>query len=93
MWLSCHTQEEIAEVAGCDQKTVANEIDGFRNSVLQNQIPKTTALINHADDFEPQLYNIWRKTTKTNSVEHFGNSEVTWVDNLLYRFTQPFDRA
>jgi site-specific DNA-adenine methylase len=23
--------------------------------------------------------------------QHFGNSEVRWLDNLLYLYTQPFD--
>jgi hypothetical protein len=28
---------------------------------------------------------------KTTGFKHFGNSEVRWVDNLLYLYTQPFD--
>src|ERR1700750_637978 len=45
----------------------------------------------HQEGFEPLLYNVWRQNAKTNEVSHFGNSEVRWVDNLLYRYTQPFD--
>ncbi len=36
-------------------------------------------------------YNIWRQQVKTTGFKHFGNSEVRWVDNLLYLYTQPFD--
>ena len=36
-------------------------------------------------------YNIWRQQAKTTGLKHFGNSEVRWVDNLLYLYTQPFD--
>ncbi len=36
-------------------------------------------------------YNIWRQQVKTTDLKHFGNSEVRWVDNLLYLYTQPFD--
>ncbi len=36
-------------------------------------------------------YNIWRQQVKTTGLKHFGNSEVRWVDNLLYLYTQPFD--
>ncbi len=34
-------------------------------------------------------YNIWRQQVKTTGFKHFGNSEVRWVDNLLYLYTQP----
>jgi DNA modification methylase len=45
----------------------------------------------YQDEFEPQLYDIWNFAKKTNEVEHFGNTEVRIVDNLLYTFTEPFD--
>ncbi len=46
----------------------------------------------HMDEYyQPPIYNIWKKQEKTNSVSHFGNSEVTWLDNLLYLYTKPFD--
>jgi hypothetical protein len=45
----------------------------------------------HAIDFEAPIYNIWKQQTKTSGSSHFGNSEVRWVDNLLYLYTQPFD--
>jgi transposase len=49
------------------------------------------AAAEHAADFEPPIYNIWKQQQKTNGSGHFGNSEVHWVDNLLYFYTQPFD--
>ena len=46
----------------------------------------------HLDDqFKPPLYNIWRQQERSVGLSHFGNSEVTWVDNLLYAYTRPFD--
>ncbi len=45
----------------------------------------------HATDFEIPLFNVWKQQTKTAGASHFGNSEVRWVDNLLYLYTQPFD--
>jgi transposase-like protein len=36
------------------------------------------------DEFE-------RQQGKTEGSEHFGNSEVRWVDNLLYLYTNQFD--
>lgn len=45
----------------------------------------------YAADFEIPLYNVWKQQTKSDGSGHFGNSEVRWVDNLLYLYTQPFD--
>jgi len=45
----------------------------------------------HATDFEPPIYNVWKQQTKTAGASHFGNSEIRWVDNLLYLYTSPFD--
>jgi len=89
MWLACHTQEEIAEVGACDQATVARITDGFMQTVLENQSHKAVA--DHATDFEVPLYNIWKQQVKSEGPSHFGNSEVRWVDNLLYLYTKPFD--
>jgi hypothetical protein len=49
------------------------------------------AVADHAVDFDPPIYNIWKQQEKTAGSRHFGNSEVRWVDNLLYLYTQPFD--
>jgi len=41
------------------------------------------------DTFTPPIYNVWKLQTKTNKVDHFGNSEPTWLENLLYLYTNP----
>lgn len=45
----------------------------------------------HSADFSVPVYNVWKQQAKSDDIEHFGNSEVTWVDRLLYLYTQPFD--
>ncbi len=45
----------------------------------------------HVTGFDPPIYNIWKQQTKSEGSSHFGNSEVRWVDNLLYLYTKPFD--
>lgn len=45
----------------------------------------------HEVDFRVPIYNVWKQQQKSEGSEHFGNSEVTWLDNLLYLYTQPFD--
>ena len=47
---------------------------------------------NHMDEhFKPPIYNIWKQQDKSSTLTHFGNSEITWLDNLLYLYTKPFD--
>lgn len=88
LWLACWTQEEIAESVGCTR----DEVRGFGDFGDIAKLPKPQrAAAEHATDFEAPLYNIWRQQTKTEGSTHFGNSEVRWVDNLLYLYTDPFD--
>jgi hypothetical protein len=49
--------------------------------VLENQTAKAAA--SHVTDFEVPLYNVWKQQKKTAGPDHYGNSEVRWVDNLL----------
>lgn len=47
---------------------------------------------NHLDEhFTPPIYNIWKQQERSKQVNHFGNSEITLLDNLLYLYTKPFD--
>lgn len=84
LWLSCHTQEEIAAAVDMTQQAVAlwekeftkiSEADNFVNS----------------PDFDVPIYNVWKQQTKSNKVDHFGNSEPRWLENLLYLYTNPAD--
>lgn len=45
----------------------------------------------HEADFTAPPYNIWKQQEKTPGSSHFGNSEVRWLDNLIYLYTKPFD--
>lgn len=89
MWMACHTQQEIADTIGIAQQTVAGEIADFTEIGQLSESGKAAA--NHATDFEPPIYNIWKQQKKTTGSSHFGNSEVRWLDNLLYLYTEPFD--
>ncbi len=89
LWLSSHTQEEIADAVGAPRQTVTDVIASFAEKVLENQSGKAAA--NHHTDFSPPIYNIWKQQAKTSGSSHFGNSEVRWLDNLLYLYTEPFD--
>ena len=87
-WLACHTQQEIADAEGVSQKYVSELVDSYQTADLPSGMK---AVAEHATEFEPPIYNVWKQQKKTAGGEHFGNSEVRWVDNLLYLYTQPFD--
>jgi hypothetical protein len=76
-------------VCGCDEKTVRTVIG--ETADLPKLRKDESANAEHATDFTPSIYNIWKQQEKTNGSSHFGNSEVRWVDNLLYLYTKPFD--
>ena len=88
LWLACNTQDEIANATGWSQPIVATFIE---NAQLSNLDKSQQSAATHATDFAPPIYNVWKQQTKTNGSNHFGNSEVRWLDNLLYLYTQPFD--
>lgn len=88
MWMACYTQQEIADAVGIGQAEVAKSIPNGEIAEL-NKTDQSSA--DHATDFTPPIYNIWKQQEKTSGSSHFGNSEVRWVDNLLYLYTSPFD--
>jgi hypothetical protein len=76
MWLDCYTQQEIAEANGVNKDTVS---EVCRNMA---DLPKSDkADSEHATDFTPPIYNIWKQQEKTNGSSHFGNSEFRSEDN------------
>ena len=89
MWMACHTQEEIASSLGITRDEVRGSMEDIGEIGKVAESPKAAAA--HAVDFEPPIYNVWKQQTKTAGSSHFGNSEVRWVDNLLYLYTKPFD--
>jgi hypothetical protein len=88
MWLACHTDKEISELVGCSETTVRDSEESAKNALLQ----KSRIFSEYEEpDFTRPLYDVWKLKEKTNSTSHFGNSEVTFTDNLLYMYTKPFD--
>jgi transcriptional regulator with XRE-family HTH domain len=59
LWLSCHTQEEIAEREGVTKETVSNICQEMADLQKYDK-----ALAEHATDFETPIYNIWKQQEK-----------------------------
>lgn len=89
LWLSCCTQEEIAEREGVDQGDLSKMVKSFMDN--GNLAESHKAAASHVTDFDPPIYNVWKQQEKTPGSSHFGNSEIKWLDNLLYLYTNPFD--
>ena len=89
LWLAGWTEREIGDEVGLTHTAVQQlwqEMADLPKLAKPDQSAAT-----HAADFAPPIYNVWKQQTKTNGSNHFGNSEVRWLDNLLYLYTQPFN--
>jgi len=89
LWLAGNTEKEIGELVGLTQQAVSQQTADSPNVVNLNKTDQAAA--EHATDFSIPVYNIWKQQTKSEGSNHFGNSESTWLDNLLYMYTDPFD--
>ena len=89
LWLAGSTSEEIASRINLTRQATDGYIEEMQKMEELPNFAKVSA--NFQDDFEAPLYNVWSFAKKSNSVNHFGNSEQRILENLLYLYTQPFD--
>ena len=90
LYMDCWTQREIAGQIGMAQKSVNDIIKSLSENGSVSDFAQSLDF-ERDPDFKKPLYNIWNFAKLSNDVKHFGNSEQRIVDNLLRRFTQPFD--
>ena len=96
LWLACHTQEEIAGAVGCPQQTAADRIT--ESGKLANLGKSDRAAAEHATDFDPPIYNIWKQQTKTagpSELEPFakGIGRLWEGSPALYESVVPHDKV
>lgn len=105
LWLACYTLDETAIRIGWPRRSVTDWLGSFGEKPASGELAQTDdsdesaitlskeqlAAADHATDFSAPIYNIWKQQDKTAGSSHFGNSEVRWLDNLLYLYTKPFD--
>lgn len=85
LWLQCYTQDEISEKLGISQQLAAKRIKELPQMANLPNVVKLSCLYQEPD-YSPPLYNVWRAHSKTDKTTHFGNTESTFVDNLLYAY-------
>jgi transcriptional regulator with XRE-family HTH domain len=90
LWMSCRTQEEIAELAGITSQAVGLVLKESPDLEKLSKLSKQHALYDEPD-FAPPLYNVWTWAKNAEGPKHYGNSHSQIVDRLLYLYTKPFD--
>lgn len=85
--------DENPQLTENDFREFAEETEESTNGLGTYKMDKRLLIkANHLDEsFNPPIYNIWKTQNKSKTVSHFGNSEIGWLDNLLYFYTNPFD--
>lgn len=88
-WLACWTREEIGDSEGLSYAAVSDIWSEFTD--LEKLTKSSQTLATYAEpEWEPPIYNVWKQQTKSPGSNHFGNSEIRLLDNLLYLYTHPF---
>lgn len=65
LWLAGWTQQEIADSIGCDRLEVTRETDTYIPNGDIAELNKTQqSASDHATDFDPPIYNVWKQQTK-----------------------------
>jgi hypothetical protein len=77
MWMACYSTDEIAEALDCAKGTVSNVCSEMADLPKMNKAAAARSAAEHAIDFDPPIYNIWKQQEKTAGSSHFGNSEVS----------------
>jgi ParB-like chromosome segregation protein Spo0J len=88
MWMACRSGKDIADAMALSEGEVSKTLDDFQTAGLPDGNKPAAS---HLTDFDPPIYNVWKQQSKTEGAKHFGNSEVRWLDNLLYLYTQPLE--
>ena len=86
LWLLGHTQQEISSITGDSRENVGK-------IATISKITEKSGYTHDPDytNFTAPIYDVWKLKESGNSVRHSGQSEVSFVDNLLYLYTEPGD--
>lgn len=95
------TQEEIGKELGISQQNVASKISKIEEKYKEiQQNPELEIEVKYQflsekltilQEFKPLLYNIWNQQSYDSDNTHFGKFPFTFMENLIYYYTEPFD--
>lgn len=99
-WLQCWTVPEMEKAGLGKRQSIERVLTDFaqnRNAAILGKDDDSGSI---SDDFaqtDPDYtdsdwfpYNVWKKQDKSNEVSHGGNTEVEWLDRLIWAYTEPF---
>jgi len=72
LWMQCYSQQDIAKAVGTTKQNISICQKKYTDTNFDKS-SKTAA--NFEGDYNPPIYNVWTKASKTNEVDHFENSE------------------
>ena len=81
-YMRCYTQEAIAEELGIPQQTVSDAIKNLTDNCQMAESGK---------NFKPELYTIWNFSKLGKDHDYPGNLPPAILENLLWKYTKPFD--
>ena len=74
MWLACYSENEIAEVVGCDQATIHRQCEEL---CKMDKWGKCITFANYQEpDWSPEVYAIWNFAKSTNEVKHLSRGRL-----------------
>jgi hypothetical protein len=79
LWLACWTAEEIAKELGEPVSTIKDVWPKTEDLPFPSKSDQAAA--DHATDFDPPIYNVWKQQEKTAGSNHFGikiGGDVLW---------------
>ncbi len=90
LWLGCETVEDIGNTLGVTHTTAENYIEELQKN---DKWHKFAIFPDYGrdPDWKPPLYNVWKQQEKSGKLVHYGNSEASFLDRLLYQYTEMFD--
>ena len=82
MWLAAYTLQDISDMVSMDKTSL----------LALCQLAKIQQNSGYEHDLKfdpPPLYDVWTAAKASNKTKHPGMSEASFVDNLVYMYTEP----
>ncbi len=91
LWLSCRSQQHIAESLQTDQARVSRVLEEVMQNGKLTDLHIFRDFEGTSEDSGRRIYTVWNFPKANNEVRHFGNIPPEIIENLLFLYTKPFD--